>query len=372
MRIGFDAKRAFHNGSGLGNYSRTLIRLLQDYHPENEYFLYTPNPEKARFSDFVSSKAIIRQPRHFPWSRFQSAWRSLNMGKDIMRDGAELFHGLSNELPLNLKAKKLKKLVTIHDLIFLHHPELYKPIDRIIYKRKFRFSSQIADCVIAISEQTKRDLVQCFNINENKIKVVYQPCDPAFTKKVNEEEIKILRKSYDLPEDFILYVGTIEPRKNLLSLVKALHEGKIEFPLVIVGKETPYVQRVRDYIEKHRMDQIWFLKNVPNKQMPALYQMARLFVYPSSYEGFGLPVLEAVSSGVPVIAATGSCLEETGGDAAMYVDPSDIHSFSSTISEVLFSESKRKSMIEKGNLHARKFVPQECIHQLWKVYESLG
>jgi glycosyltransferase involved in cell wall biosynthesis len=213
--------------------------------------------------------------------------------------------------------------------------------------------------------------VQYLGIEESKIRVVYQSCNPIFSGKAEESLMLEIRELYDLPSEFILYVGTIEERKNLLQVVKAMNEGKIDFPLVVIGNETPYARKVYEYVSRHTMENIWFLRNVPVKHLPSIYQMASLFVYPSSYEGFGLPVLEALNSGVPVIAATGSCLEETGGNGSRYVNPANTSELSAAISEVLFSESRRKTMIEEGHKHALGFSPEKSIQNLWKVYESL-
>jgi glycosyltransferase involved in cell wall biosynthesis len=201
--------------------------------------------------------------------------------------------------------------------------------------------------------------------------VVYQSCNPIFQNIASEEDKRIILKKYNLPETYLIYVGTIEKRKNLLSILKALHEGNLDIPLVVIGRETPYAQIVHQYIQEKGIKEVYFLKNVPNEDLPILYQMAETFIYPSEYEGFGIPVLEAITSGVPVIAGKGSCLEETGGEASLYVNPEDIASLSRMIKDLHNDPEIRKNMIEKGLKHAENFSDQKISSQLNSIYARL-
>ncbi|MFW5820469.1 MAG: glycosyltransferase, partial [Bacteroidota bacterium] len=193
MKIAFDAKRAFCNPSGLGNYSRMVIRQLCEYYPENEYLLYSPQNGSVD-PDFPPPKAELKLPETFISRLFNSYWRSYSLKNILINEKPDIFHGLSNELPLNIHRSNIKSVVTIHDLIFIRFPDLYKHIDRNIYLKKFKYASKNADIVIAVSEQTKRDLIHFFNTPEEKIKVVYQSGDPLFSKKLNKEEIKNVRE----------------------------------------------------------------------------------------------------------------------------------------------------------------------------------
>ncbi len=157
-------------------------------------------------------------------------------------------------------------------------------------------------------------LLNSFSIAPEKIDVVYQGCNPVFNTEVPLIEKEILRMKYLLPKSFILYVGTIEERKNLLTLIKALHYGKIDMPLVVIGKPTPYLNKIIEFIERHSLINIIFCDIVQNQDLPGIYQLADLFVYPSIFEGFGIPILEALYSRVPVITSKGSSLTEVGGD----------------------------------------------------------
>ena len=370
MRIGFDAKRAFFNQSGLGNYSRTLISQLCRLFPENDYFLFSPKNGGVK-ENFPPLKTQIVQPDHFPFKQFPSIWRSVYMGRDIENYKIQLFHGLSNELPIDIKKSKARSVVTIHDLIFLRYPELYKRTDRAVYKNKSLRSCNLADAIIAVSEQTKSDIIQFFAINPDKVHVIYQGCNSLFYNKADEETKNNTREKYALPLNYILYVGTIEERKNLLQLVIARHEHKISTPLVVVGRPTPYFEKVREYITRNNVQDVIFLNSLSQEDLPSLYQMADVFVYPSSFEGFGIPILEALNSGTPVITGNGSCLPETGGPYSIYVNPLNPGEIADSINQVLNNPQLKSKMIDEGHKHSLLFREDRTASQMMKLYQEL-
>jgi glycosyltransferase involved in cell wall biosynthesis len=370
MNIGFDAKRAFYNRSGLGNYSRSTIRLLSHYFPDNSYYLFSGKPGTGLVQQ-EENQSIVRPDNQIS-ALFPGYWRSWDIHHQISQHKLDVYHGLSNELPLSQKKTNAKSVVTIHDLIFLRFPEYYPLIDRQIYSFKFKHACRVADKIIATSIATKADIVSFFGTDPLKIEVVYQSCDPVFSSKLSSERKAEVRKEYDLPEQFILYLGTIEKRKNALSLVKAFINENIDFPLVIAGKPTTYITEIKEFLSKNAAgNRVIFRHNIRSNDLPALYQSAIIFVYPSIFEGFGIPILEALNSGVPVITSTGSCFAETGGDAAMYCDPYDIEQIGNTINMLLHNSGTRQSMIEKGFAHARKFEEDKVAVHLMKTYSDL-
>jgi glycosyltransferase involved in cell wall biosynthesis len=370
MKIGFDAKRAYLNRSGLGNYSRTLISQLCLRFPENEYFLFHPGGEAVALN-FPPAKSITVNPSSFLNRKFSSYWRSVSQGSDIAKQGIDLFHGLSNELPLDIRKSGAVSVVTVHDLIFLRYPGLYKFTDRLIYKSKFYQSCKRADAVVAISEQTKTDIIEFLGIEPAKVHVVYQGCNPLFYNSADEKTCELIRKKYGLPENYILYVGTIEERKNLLQLVKAKHIYGIGNPLVVVGGHTPYMNRVQEYIGQNKMTDVMFLRNIQQEELPVFYQMADLFVYPSSFEGFGIPILEALNSGTPVVTGKGGCLEETGGENSLYVNPLDPEEIADAIKRILSDANLRERMTAAGKQHALNFREERTAGEMMKLYLSL-
>jgi len=370
MRIGFDAKRAYFNYSGLGNYSRNTIRYLSHKFPDNEFYLYIPGTKNQIPNGTLKNHTLV-YPQSWKERKFSSFWRSYWLGKQLVRDGIELYHGLSNEIPFDIVKNHVPSIVTIHDLIFLRFPEWYKPIDRKIYGRKAKFSSMNADRVIAISEQTRSDIIHYFKIPEDKIDVVYQGCDPAFYEQWSKAEKQNLSQRYHLPASYLLYIGTIEPRKNLLQVIKARHLGNLDIPLIIIGRSTPYIKQIKEYIAEHSLKNITFLQDVPNEDLPGIYQQADAFIYPSRFEGFGIPILEALFSRTPVITSSGSCLYEAGGKSSIYVDPDDTEEMIQAIRLVLDDEKMRTEMQETGYVHAQKFKEEIIANNLMEVYRKV-
>jgi glycosyltransferase involved in cell wall biosynthesis len=248
------------------------------------------------------------------------------------------------------------------------HPELYRPVNRKIYEQKVRYGTRAANLIIAVSEQTKQDMIRLLGVDESRIRVVYQGCHDQFYNRVSKETMQTRRRQFNLPDEYLLYVGTIEERKNLLKIVQALHHGNIDFPLVVVGKKTPYFNRVNQLIERHGLKNIIFLDQVHNAELPAIYQGSAGFIYPSSYEGFGIPVLEALNSGVPVITTSGGCLEETAGKGGLLVNPNDQEEMSHAIRQLLENTALRERLVREGVSHALKFREAQTIPSLYNVY----
>jgi glycosyltransferase involved in cell wall biosynthesis len=374
MNIGFDAKRAVQNNTGLGNYSRYVIEILSEYYPGNRYFLFAPKQKDNGRLKTIRSRTNISFV--FPCGMaksFSSLWRILGIKKNIRANEIAVFHGLSNELPIGIKKNGVKSVVTVHDLIFLRYPQYYKPIDRMIYRFKFKLACRNADKIIAVSECTKRDIVSFFHIPAEKIAVIYQGCHPVFDVKVSEEKKKAVAEKYQLPPRFLLNVGSIEARKNLLLAVKALKNIPDEIHLVAVGKSTPYQKEVEEYAAKSGLtSRLHLLNNVTFDDLPAIYQSADIFVYPSFFEGFGIPVIEALTSGIPVIAATGSCLEEAGGPASIYIDPKNDRELSEQIIVLLNDKEQAKNRVEAGREYVKRFSEKTIASEIMKVYESLN
>lgn len=370
MNIGYEAKRIFHNRTGLGNYGRDLVRALSEYHPENRYYLYNPKPAESRLFQADRGNVFERLPRRYSDRIFHNLWRQRTVLHDLKRDGIELYHGLSGELPMGLSAYPIKSVVTIHDLIFVRYPQLYTFIDRTIYFRKFRHAAHHADHIIAISEQTKRDVMEFLKVDEAKISVVYQGCHPAFKQRYTEAEKQAAKAKYGLPDDFILNVGTIEARKNALSIVKAIEH--IDIPLVIIGRETPYLDEIKDYIGKRGMaHRILFVHGATLDDLAKLYQSALLFIYPSFFEGFGIPIIEALYSGVPVITSDTGCFPEAGGPHSKYVAPDDVAGLQGAIGELLADGQQRNLMVDAGFAYARRFDDNSIADELASLYKTV-
>ena len=382
MNIGFDAKRAFHNGTGLGYYSRTLINSLSAFHQEHQYYLFNPKPGELFQLKGENLHEVL--PTGLFNNLFRSAWRSSWVKKDLSRLKIDLYHGLSHEIPIGIKKTGIKSVVTIHDLIHERYPEQYNPIDVRIYNKKFRYACEHTDKVIAISEQTKRDIIEFYKTPAEKITVCYQSCNPAFGQIISEEEKAEVKKEYDLPDQFFLYVGSIIERKNLLNVCKALFllREDLDIPLVVIGEGGKYKQQVKDFVLQSRLEKkVIFLsdndkaKTAPAFRsaavFPAIYQSAIAMIYPSFFEGFGIPVLEALWSRLPVITSNVSCLPEAGGQGAYYVNPAISEEIAAGMKKIFEDKNFADSLREKGWLHAQRFTQQKCANAVMEVYKSL-
>lgn len=370
MRIGFDAKRLFCNHRGLGNYSRDLIKILNQYYPENQYDLFTPKI-KIDFPINTQNTQII-QPSGIYNLLPSSVWRSYGMKSDIERLGDDIFHGLSQELPIGIEKLAVKKVITFHDAIFVRYPELYPSSYRKVFTLKNLRSCKIADRIIAISEQSKRDAIEFFNADPEKVEVVYQGCNNIFRQKATQADKLRIKTKYNLPSDYLLFVGAIEPRKNIATILQAIANEKIAAPVLVIGRKSDYTQELLNLAEKLKITaQIHFLHSVETIDLPAIYQQAQLFVFPSIFEGFGIPILEALCSETPVITSTGSCFEETGGKYSLYVQPQNAEEIGTAILKVLSDSKLQKTMKSEGLIHADKFTEDKIADRIMSVYKQL-
>ena len=373
--IGFDAKRIVRNGTGLGSYGRTLAN---DLARREDMLLRLYAPDKGR--DDLRCQVPERENLCycFPkgWQPLgRSYWRSHAIVSQLQRDGIQLFHGLSGELPVGIRHSGIKSVVTIHDLIFLRHPEFYHWIDTKIYAWKFRQTVREADHIIAISECTKRDIMELGHVDERRISVVYQSYAPRFKGFKAQDSLipELCSPTRSLSSKrYLLSVGTIERRKNILLAVKALPLLPEDLSLVIIGRHTPYADEVKAYAENHHLaDRVIMLHNVSNAELPSYYAHAEAFVYPSVYEGFGIPIIEAISSGLPVVACTGSCLEEAGGPDSLYVSPTDVQGMAAAILQSLRNAADREQRIQRSQAYIRRFEGANVAEQVADIYQRL-
>lgn len=373
LTIGFDAKRAVRNGTGLGNYCRTLINDIGAIDHEDNFRLYVPDLGRDDLRSQLSLPAnmMLVEPQNTP-KLLRSIWRIKGIVSDLKRDGVDIYHGLTGELPWGLRKAGIKSIVTIHDLIFLRHPEYYNPIDVEIYKWKFRHTCQEADRIVAISECTKRDIIELGNVDEDRIDIVYQSCGTKFKNTISDSQKAATRQRYALPHRYLLFVGTIEERKNALLAAQALPYLDDDIHLVLVGRQTKYANEIAKFANLNNLfSRFQFLSGVPTADLYAIYQMAECFVYPSRYEGFGIPIIEAIQSGLPVVACTGSCLEEAGGPDNIYVDPDEPQEMAMAIKSLTSNIETKRQIVEKSRKYVERFENGNVATEMLQVYRSL-
>ncbi|MBQ3877373.1 MAG: glycosyltransferase family 4 protein [Prevotella sp.] len=371
--IGYDAKRIVRNGTGLGSYGRTLVNDLSAL-SEFDLRLYAPDKGMPQLRSQIVGRDNVSfcYPANAHTSAGKALWRTKGIVKQLVRDEVDIYHGLSGELPKGISESGIRSIVTIHDLIFMRHPEYYNKMDVKIYTRKFQQTLREADRIVAISECTRRDISELGEIDASRIDVIYQSCAPRFNEEPQARKMWQVRDKYELPDRYVLNVGSIEERKNVMLAVKALHHLPDDVSLVIVGRQTPYSDEVHEYVLEHRMHgRVQMLHNVPDDDLPALYRMADCFVYPSRYEGFGIPIIEAISQGLPVVACTGSCLEEAGGPDSLYVGPDDPEAMAHAISRVLFGAPERQRRIDLSRQYIRRFENSDAARHFADLYQEV-
>lgn len=372
MVIGFDAKRAFQNNTGLGNYSRMLVCGLAQEHQDIRAFLYSPvmsGDYKKYFSGYanISTRQPTSIDRFFP-----DVWRRFGVTFHLKDDKVKIFHGLSHELPHGIP-RTIKRVVTIHDLIVWRFPQFYSPFDRFSHRVKIRHSCNISDVVVAVSEQTKRDLMEFLKVPESKIKVIYQSCDPIFWNPVTDDDKAYVREEYHLPEKYVICVGSIEERKNQIVVVKAMAELPDDIHLVIVGKNHGnYQPSLMSAIKSlHLTDRVHIISKADFEDFPALYACAQASVYMSLFEGFGIPILESLCCDTPVVTSNVSSMPEAGGEAALYADPKNPSEIARQLKSIIDNPALRQQLVQKGREQREKFTQNRIISELYAMYREL-
>ncbi len=357
MKIGFDAKRLFLNNTGLGNYSRTLVSNLKRYYPELDLYLFTPSaPQTESNLEFHNQDLYtIVSP---PSTLFNAQWRSKGLVKQIDQLGLDIYHGLSNELPI-AKTANTKYVVTIHDVIFMAFPKQYKVIDRKIYSAKTKHALSQADLVLSISDATTKDLQLYFPQQQPRIKKLYQTCGWEYEGRAESNKT------------YFLYVSSVTERKNLLTILKAIYLlGDKTLTLIVIGSGGKYEQACKAYIKEHNLqEQVLFIGNVSNAQLKQYYIDAIALVYPSLKEGFGIPVIEAIASGTHVVTSKLSSMLEAGGSLARFVNnPMDEVELATALNSVQLSTDLEPEAIKQ---HLAQFHPEKLTDQLVQYYTEL-
>lgn len=373
--VGYDAKRIVANATGLGNYGRNLINALTLNAPTLRMQLYIPDAGRDDLRrQVIDSPRLTYELSGYNSKLRKDLWRSHGIVRNLQHDGIDLFHGLTGELPRGLRRAGIPAVVTIHDLIFLRHPEYYHPVDVMLYRKKFHRTLKEATRVIAISECTKRDILHYGHYPEDRIDVIYQNCSTAYRHLPTQEKMQEVKQRYHLPVRYILSVGTVEARKNVGLAVRALPSLSDDIFLVIVGRQTSYAKAVKqEALRLGIATRIIWLQGVPNSDLPAIYRQAEAFVYASRYEGFGIPVIEAIQCGLPVVAATGSCLEEAGGPDSHYVDPDDPRAMAAALTTCLrgHDDAVRQERILRSQDYVRRFEGTDIAQQMMAEYQRV-
>ncbi len=369
MKIAINTLSIRCNYGGIGVYARNLIRALSRIDKNNRYILFL-NPEN--YTDFrIEQENFENILVKAPFKKYY-IWEQIYLPFVVRKKQIDIIHGPRCVLPLLCK---IKSVVTIHDLAFLFFPEVMK-FNLLNYWSVFvKRSALKADHIISVSESTRKDIIRLFNIAEHKITITHEACNNRFKRIEDESALNRISQKYDLPERFILYIGTIEPRKNLNVLLEAmdiLKKKTLNIKLVIVGKKGWLYAGFYDTLQRLGLENnVIFTGYVPTEDLPGIYNLAEVFVYPPKYEGFGLPLLEAMSCGVPVIASNISSIPEVLGGAGILVRPDEPIEFARKIYELLTDKEVSAKLSSRGFERIKCFSWEKVAKETLKVYERV-
>lgn len=357
---------------GMGRYTGSLVNALLKIDTRNQYLLYVSNLNAKYFEvkdnsqvklKFVTSNRALR----LLWEQTFLPW-------DLRKEKVDIFFGPAFTVPL---FRTCKQVVAILDLTWFKHREKHIWIKQLYFRTLMPLSVRQTEKVIVISKSTKKDLVEILKVPGDKIAVTYLGASSAFRVVEDQKELSGIRTKYNLPRQFILFIGVLEPRKNIPGLIKAFSRLKKDCYLsckLVIGGGRSYGWKNKEIfqvIEDLGLDKEIILTDfIPEKDLPALYNLADLFVLPSFYEGFGLPILEAQACGCPVITSNISSMPEVGGDAALFVDPDDIKELAEAMRKILTGDKLKAEMIKKGFENLKRFSWEKAARETLKVFEE--
>jgi glycosyltransferase involved in cell wall biosynthesis len=368
MRIAIDARKL--RDFGIGTYIRNILIELSRLDRETEYVVL------CRPDDVDSGDVLGRNFRMVPETApTYSIAEQVKIPLALAREGVRMVHEPHYVLPPLVQCRSV---VTIHDCIHLMFPE-YLP-NRLAYfyaKGSMWTATRKADRILTVSEASKRDILRFFGVSPDRVSVIHNAIDERFLAPANPERMDLVRQRYQLDRPFVLYVGNIKPHKNIERLIAAFARARAHFgddvKLIIIGDEMSKYPGMRQSVHKHKLDKhVRFLGFQPMETLAAFYRLARAFVFPSLYEGFGLPPLEAMACGAPVVTSNVSSLPEVAGGAALLVDPYNEEAIADAIVRAVTDETLRAELIEKGIQRARTFSWAESVRRIHEIYMQVA
>lgn len=371
MRICIDVSAAVHGRAGLGRYAQELTAAISEMDCKNEYITFYNHASQANLKPPIDRlQRITSLHSNKPWRMRVLLAHLAGLAQDRLFPDIDLFHATDHLLP---RFYNIKSVFTVNDLTFSLYPKTHRSWNRLFLQLMMPRFLRTANAIIAISDCTRRDVSRVYGLDPEKIQVIYDGVHPHF-HPVQEGEKQAVCRKYSLPEQYLLNVGTIEPRKNLNTLLEAYHlirQRGINLPLVIAGKKG---WRSEGFFKKRRLagleEQVQWAGFVSDNDLPAIYSGASAFIFPSLYEGFGLPVLEAMACGTPVICSNVSSLPEIAGEAALMFDPCDPDALAGAIARVLTDGALNQELRELGYAQAARFTWEQTARKTLAVYEQ--
>ena len=374
MRIGINARCLKDAYAGIANYLSHIILNLKNIDDENDYILFfgRDGALPKGILDAGFSNDIAKMPTNNLF--FKMLWNHIYLPNKIKENKIDLFHEPSFITPI---FKKCTTVVTVHDIAYMHIPECYTYRHKFYFRRLLSRSIDKSDLVIAVSESTKRDIIDNLAVDPNKIRVVYEGVDEIYRPYDDELELEKVKKIYGIQKNFILSVSGISPRKNYIRLIKAVKmlkdEKNVDIQLVIVGENVWWYEDVFREVSRCGLDEdVIFCGYIPQPHLLCLYNSALIFVHPSLYEGFSFPVLEAMACGCPVAASNVSSIPEVCGSAALLFDPRSVEGITASMRSLITDDSLRRDLIKKGIERVKKFSWKKAAEETLAVYKSFN
>lgn len=374
MKIAIDTSYIQTKSAGYGHHTNELVNTLLKYGNEHSYTLfgwsYSLDFERIYRIKQPNVKIKVAKIPGFIKRFYWNTLRFPNISRFI--GDFDIFHSIEPLLP---PVGNKKKIITVHDLAFKKFPQFFES-NVLSWEKYIVKNILLADAIIVQSQQTKSDLIEIYKANEEKIHIIHLPINSIFLEKKEKNLESLIRNTYNLNKPFILFVGTVEPRKNIIKLIKAfeyINESQnLDVDLVIVGKKgwkcKEIFRTINDSSEAHK---IRYLNYVPEEHLAEIYRLALMFVYPSIYEGYGVPVLEAMASGTPVITSNTSSLKEIAAGVSILVDPNNVKELAEAIFKLYENKNLRDEFSTKGLRRVKQFDDRTVAEKLLNIYKLL-
>lgn len=368
MNIGIDARLLERRMTGIGRFLETFLKVLPTIDNENKYFLFSY--EELTINNYFK---VIKTVKNFlPQKVFSPIWINMILPRFLKKYKIDIFFSINQLIPL-IKIKNIKYILVLHDVIYkvdkTFHPFIYRK-----YLQFFTyFSVKNSDLIITVSEFSKKDILKYYKLNERKIKIIYEAADREFKiLNLSEKQKKDLRKKFNFPQQVVLYVGMVENRKNITAILKIADEiytKRQDIKFVIIGKKGYGAEKLFNEIKKRK--NIIYLENIDDKELKEIYNISSVFLFPSFYEGFGFPPLEAMQSGLPVVASNTTSLKEIINSGGLLNDPNDIKSFSKDILKLIENKNFYNEVRSKGIERAKNFNINKTVKETVDLFNSL-
>ena len=368
MRIGIDARRL--HDFGIGTYIRNLLRQLARLDRQTEFVLICKPEDRDTLAGLGENFRPVPET-----AGNYSVFEQVKIPLVLKREGVTLFHAPHYVLPPLVSCRSV---VTIHDCIHLMFPQYLPNRFALAYaSTSIALASRRATRVLTVSESSKRDILRFVDVPPDKIDVIYNAYDERFAVEPRDEDVVRVRERFQLQDAFVLYAGNVKPHKNLERLIEAFDlvrtRGLDHLKLVLIGDEISKYAALRRAVHQHQLHKhVRFLGYLPEETLAVMYRLAGVFVFPSLYEGFGLPPLEAMASGTPVVTSNVSSLPEVAGNAALLVDPYDPEAIADGIYRVLTDDALRHELRQKGVARARQFSWETSVGRVREIYGEVG